>query len=63
MLQQDIAVIGSASVIQREGIAVVSGGRSTKRNNFPIRNRADKLNAIVAFLAAVGVENMHTTVP
>ena len=63
MLQEHIPVIGSAIIIQWESIAFVCGRRRTKRNNFPIRNRADKLNAVVAFLAAVGVENMHTTVP
>lgn len=63
MLQQHIPVIGSAIIIQRESIAFVCGRRRSKRNNFPIRNRAEKVNAVVAFLAAVGVENMHTTVP
>lgn len=51
--------MSSAIVIQRKDIVAVCGGRRATGDHHSVRDGADKLNAVVPFLCAVSMENVH----
>ena len=53
--------MSSAIVIQRKDIVAVCGGRRATGDHHSVRDGADKLNAVVPFLCAVSMENVHVS--